>query len=87
MFTRKSLLQPEEFLISSAKRLLQQYLPLPVIVWRPTLGKELHSSTPDPFVMSPYEPLRSTMQAPPACRMSAQRLLAPSNVSVATRIW
>jgi hypothetical protein len=27
IFTRKSRLQPGEFLISSAKRLLQQYLP------------------------------------------------------------
>src|SRR6266478_7867301 len=29
IFTRKSRLQPGEFLITSAKRLLQQYLPLP----------------------------------------------------------
>jgi hypothetical protein len=28
IFTRKSRLQPGEFLISSAKRLLQQYLPI-----------------------------------------------------------
>jgi hypothetical protein len=29
IFTRKSRLQPGEFLITSAKRLLQQYLPIP----------------------------------------------------------
>jgi hypothetical protein len=29
IFTRKSRLQPGEFLITSAKRLLQQYLPQP----------------------------------------------------------
>src|SRR5262249_52364550 len=43
-------------------------------------GKKPQSSAPDPFVMSPYELLRSTMQAPPARRMSAQRLVALSNV-------
>jgi len=40
-----------------------------------------------PVFTSPYELLRSTMQAPPARRMSAQRLVALSNVSVPTRIW
>ena len=34
MFTRKSLLQPGEFLISSAKRLLQQYRHEPDKSWR-----------------------------------------------------
>src|SRR5262245_15324389 len=51
------------------------------------VGEKASSSAPDPFCMSPYEPLRSTMQAPPARRMSAQRLLALSKVSVPTRIW
>src|SRR5262245_42281954 len=31
IFTRKSRLRPGEFLITSAKRLLQQYLPIPAV--------------------------------------------------------
>jgi hypothetical protein len=42
------------------------------------------SSKPD---LPRYERLRSTMQAPPARRISAHRFSALSRVSVPTRIW
>jgi len=71
-------------LLAPLKRLPTRLMNLSVLA---IVLRQWLSSAPDPFVTSPYEPLRSTMQAPPTRRMSAQRLLALSNISVLTRIW